>query len=565
MQKPLPSILGLIQQTLIRTKYNLAIAAFCMVVITALDLSFHHFVNDNYVFGLSAILKSGYYFLFLIVFAATFMGRFFYVAFLMLIFAVSLFQMINFEYFGSYILPIHLVQVAPDFLLIMSSLFEVLDEMTSTLMMAGIALLLILTVLVPLSRRRVVEPKSLMFILIVISCDFIGNYVFIERNKAKLGEPSFVKLFPDINRLGADNAYRSARYLMIGILPDRLAGKALDNPALPAPQIVSTPDANIILILNETVRAQSLSVLGYEGNTTPALEQIDGLFARTIYAAGTMTRTSVAGLLNRLKHPGLGQQFVSQSNCLFRLAKQNGFATHFVYGYGQNAANTMLPYMCANSIDSIRVRSDAPPGQRNFDASLAYNLGQIDLDQRNFIVIAPRGARSPYADKSPVEFKTFDDEYHNAIFYSHHVVAELIEQISSRSSKTTYILYTADHGELLKGEDTKRGHGWFKSKVFGVPFLFLPVNHPDPDDVMAEAGKVRSHFDLATFAIRLMGYDVAVDNAREKVIYINGSELSGLAGQLKLEFMDDDLRAVDLISGVGSVPTVPEARIDSSG
>ncbi len=543
------------------TRYNLAISVICIATLTALDLGYNA-MNANYIFDIPEVFQGSFFFTCLIVFLGTFLSRPFFVAFLGAVFALSVFQLVNFEYFGSYILPIHFIQLAPDFLLIMASLVEVIHEIVPLLAMAAVGLVLLTLALRRVSRGRVRSTRAGLIIVILLGSDFAGNFFFIEKNKQKLGEPAFIQLFPDTNRLAIDNAYRSLRYLTVGILPDRMTGGRTEYPALPEPAIVSTPDVNIVLILSETVRAESLSVLGYEKKTTPLLEQVDGFFAKSVFSAGTMTRTSFAGLMNRLKYPGVGKQFLSQSNCLFRLAKQNGFKTHFIYAYDQQMAGTLLPLMCANSIDSVRVSDDAPSEKRPFDLSLPHHVENIDFDQPNFIVIGPKGAHTPYDDKSPADFKIFEIEYDNALHYGDHVIAGLIDQMRRLSSKPTYVIYTSDHGELLKGEYIKRGHGWFKNQVFRVPLLFLPINVDAPEAAIEEVAKAQSHFDIATFILGLMGYDVAIQETGPKEIYINGSDLSGLAGYLRLEYFSGQLMSVDLLNGFGAVPGKDEFRLN---
>ena len=188
----------------------------------------------------------------------------------------------------------------------------------------------------------------------------------------------------------------------------------------------------------------------------------------------------------------------------------------------------MLFRSCSKDIDSTLVDTDAPVEWQAHDDSLIYQLGNIDFTERNLIVIGPNGAHSPYANKSPEEFKKFPNEYDNAIHYADHILAELISVIRQRSTKPTFIIMTSDHGELLEGEDNKRGHGWFRGKVVKVPFLFLSVNDPTPDNTLAEIRKVQSHFDMASLVIGLLGYDVTVDDPADKEIYINGSDLFGL-------------------------------------
>lgn len=548
-----------------QARSNFLIALFCLAALTVLDLVYNRLVNPDYAFGPAAFFNRSYWLTGLLILMATFAGRWFLTIFLSTVFAVSIFQITNYEYFGSYILPIHYIQLIPDFMLIMASLHEALAEMIPILTMAGLGLVLVLAVLVPLARRRMVVPRAALLVIALIGGDVVGKYAFIAANREKLGEPSFRALFPDVNHLAIHNAYRSARYLLVGILPDRIAGTAPDYPALPAPVALSTPDVNIVVILNEAIRAKSLSVLGYEHDTTPRLASEEGLFATSVYSAGTMTRTSFAGFVNRLKYPGIGKQFLSQSNCLFRLAKANGFDTHFMYAQDRIVADTLLPFMCPKQIDAVWTTSEAPPEAKAFDESLMHHLQSIDLTRRNFILIGPRGAHTPYAEKSPPEFKAFAEEYDNAILYTDHVAGEIIDHLRKHSPKPTYVIFTSDHGQLLKGEDERRGHGWFKQEVVVVPFLFLPLNGPAPDETpdqtMAEVRKVQSHFDIATLVVQLMGYDVAVEDAKTREIHINGSDLSGLAGQLRLVLEDGEVEAVELINGTEAPPDPEEFRI----
>ncbi len=553
-----PTFKARIVAVLARFQGNILITVFCVSLITALELVYSSYVNESYVFGVSAFFRPSFWITTLLIFIVTFTGGVLFGTVISGIFMMSIFQIINFEYFGSYILPINFIQLLPDFLLIMSSLAEVLHEMIPILLAAGLIVVVAFAILIPLARTRVVLPRISVILLAVLVGDFAGQYAFITANKAKLGEPSFEALLPDTNNLGVFNAYKSARYLIVGILPDRLSGKSSAYPSLPEPERLASPDVNVVLILNESLRAESLSVLGYHLQTTPRLGKIEGLSGSTIYSAGTMTRTSWAGIIHRLKYPGIGSQFLSQSNCLFRLAKENGFKTHFIYAQDQEIADTLLPFMCSNFIDSVLASSDVPEEHQAFDESLAFNLQKIDFSDRNFILIGPKGAHSPYAEKSPESFKIFDTEYENAIHYSDHVVAEIIDLLRQKSTRPTYIIITSDHGQILKGEDERRGHGWFKGKVVKVPFLFLVLNGQASEEVMTEVAKVQSHFDMSSLLLGLMGYDVVVEHGPKKEIFINGSDLSGLAGQLRLVLDGNRLLSVDLINGVDQPPEIEE-------
>jgi glucan phosphoethanolaminetransferase (alkaline phosphatase superfamily) len=49
------------------------------------------------------------------------------------------------------------------------------------------------------------------------------------------------------------------------------------------------------------------------------LEKIMGLYVKEIYSSGTMTKTSLPALLNRLYYPGSTNQILSMENNLFYL------------------------------------------------------------------------------------------------------------------------------------------------------------------------------------------------------------------------------------------------------
>ena len=91
-----------------------------------------------------------------------------------------------------------------------------------------------------------------------------------------------------------------------------------------------------------------------------------------------------------------------------------------------------------------------------------------------------------------------------------------------------------------------------------VPFLFLPLNDPTSEKTLAEAKKVQSHFDMTTLVIGLLGYDVMVENSSTKEIYINGSDLLGMAGELRLQLAGSKVQSVELINGVGDTPKVED-------
>jgi glucan phosphoethanolaminetransferase (alkaline phosphatase superfamily) len=511
---------------------NIIWSALIFALLIGLDLMFHSYINPIYKFELGMLKLNDIFYIFVLIFLIAYLPILLRYLALGTIFIMTSCQFFFFQYFGTYIQPIHYIQLLPDLGLVAASFFEFIDRMYAILGLITAALLAFLMI------ERFIPPKMKTYLVFpaligILALEGFQTYPVLNTPGKKMSGRITSQMLPGPNRLAVDNAYRSLRYLVVGILPKIWSQQLLAEKPLPEPRVLKkAPKANVVLIIDETVRASQLGVLGYKGNdTTPLLTAVDGLYSKSIYAAGTMTRTSWAGILHRLERPGIGKQYQSQSNCLFKLAKRNKFTTHFVYAYDEGAAYTLRSFMCPTYIDRYFSTSDFPKNLRQHDKNLIDYVSKVDFDQPNFIVLGPRGAHTPYTDKSPEELKKFESDYDNAIAYTDLILNAIIKEIKMRSKLPTYVIFTSDHGELLDGESDRLGHGWFREDVVKVPFLFLAIN-ADSDPVKATLPHVDSHFDMTTLIIRLLGYDAKVNTTSIKDVYINGSDLNGLAGYM---------------------------------
>ncbi len=520
---------------------NVIWSVFIVCLLIGLDVVFYKYIDPVYKFNLAILNKRDIFYLFFIIILMSYLPRPMRYFIILIIFIFTSAQYLFFHYFGTYIQPIHYIQLLPDLGLIAISFLEIINRMYA------IFALIIAALLVFIMIERLAAPRMKSYLVIpallgLLTIDVVQTYPILNTPGKKMSGSMTSRMLPGPNRIAVDNAYRSLRYLAVGVLPKMWSQTSLADMPLPEPKVSTiSPQVNVILVIGETVRASQLGILGYKGNdTTPRLSTVDGLFSKTIYSAGTMTRTSWVGILHRLERPGIGEQYKSQSNCVFRLAKQNGFTTHFVYGYDEAAAYTLRAFMCPAFIDKFRSTSDFPKELQQYDRDLIEYVSSVDLNKPNFIVLAPRGAHTPYIDKSPKELKKFNSEYDNAIGYTDVVLSEIIDKLKERSKLPTYFIFTSDHGELLEGESDRLRHGWFREDVFRVPFLFLGINAKM--DALGEVlPNVESHFDLTSLVINLLGYDVKVNRDDVKDVYVNGSDLYGLAGYMKVRLKNGNL------------------------
>ena len=154
-------------------KDNLLITALCMTALACLDLAYSYLMNGAYVFRWPALASGPFWLTCFVILAITYTRGFIFWPLLVLIPILSIFQVVTFEYFGSYILPIHFIQLLPDFWLIMSELIDVIGEMAMILLLSAALLLIYFAVILRLSRTRQVQPR----ILILISALLFGDLI----------------------------------------------------------------------------------------------------------------------------------------------------------------------------------------------------------------------------------------------------------------------------------------------------------------------------------------------------------------------------------------------------
>lgn len=470
------------------------------------------------------------------------------IIFICVILISILLQYFHYEYFGVLIQPISFYQMYFNSNEVITSFMDEANTMFVPLL---------IVILLSVSTLKIIklnsQPDSTTDLLNSYSNSTIGlmiigviffNGLYItydnlhyhyEPGKLDHGQALIVLPIPGLH--STINVARSFNYFATGILPKKLLSSSVKQfESLPPPKIAEQhPNRNVVLVIGETLRAQSMSILGDTNNdTTPLLSEMDGIFASSIYASGTMTKTSVSALLNRLKYPGVTDQIASQKNCLFNLAKQNGFETHFLTAQTDSQEAILQNYICRKYIDQYETRSTFTKKNKDvsdYDLLLKQMMKNIDfINNDNFIVLQQRGSHSPYHMQYPKSFSRFESTYDNTVLFTDYVIHDIINYIGLQTNKPTYVIMTSDHGELL-GEHGMKGHGWFYEEVYKVPFIFYAIN--THNDLQHNLSNIQSHYGISNLVTSLLGFDVIVDI--EEDVFVNGSDIDALSGYLHIK------------------------------
>jgi len=448
----------------------------------------------------------------------------------------SIIQMFHFSYFGTWVFPIEI-------LLFFQKTNETFSTFTSVfylfympLILSIVAIILVVTLLrVPLPRKQSAIALFLMTLLILSSA--IKPAMSFSNSSSR----------PDFDRSLMRNSFLTVGYFFGKTYPDFLRGVS-HTPAYvktPYKREKIEPKANVLLIVGESLNVDNLSLFGYPRKTTPNLELMTEepqFVFKKAYASGVLNDVSLPSLLNMIEQPDGTEQIIRGHTNLFRMAKANGFKTHFISAQRNEDLKFVKSYLFPASIDHF-VTADSPENhfeEKNYDGVLLDQLRDIDFDTSNFIVLQQSGSHSPYKDRVPEDKKFFQennllDEYDNTIRFSDLILSRITEFLKRRCNIPCYVVFTSNHGQAV--EKNSYGHGSIENpKHYIVPFFVLAIGadmKPSLIDGIKHSPLV-GHFDIAKLSAYFLGYETSPFSTQTRSVFVNGPELNGNSGYLQI-------------------------------
>ena len=325
----------------------------------------------------------------------------------------------------------------------------------------------------------------------------------------------------------------------------------VSREAVAAPPAISQPLNNIVVIFDESVRGDHLSLNGYERRTTPFLEELEHKKLLANLGIAVSGATSSALSFETFISGGTADEIASKGFAtskgmpiIFQYAKAMGYRTHYVdgqrtdYWWSSGEADSQFldnfissrelagpnweheKYIDRGAID--RVGSDTRLDPWELDAKIAETVKEIYSGSTgNFIFVYKRGTHIPYQNAYPENETTWkpaynwDDyyeipgadkvaavinSYDNSIRYNVDGFFRSLATDYSNLPNNTVIAYTSDHGESLYAQGAA-GHGGSSREEAMVP-MFLIGLKDRPLDPSYKA----SHANLFTSLLDLMQY-----------------------------------------------------------
>lgn len=273
-----------------------------------------------------------------------------------------------------------------------------------------------------------------------------------------------------------------------------LAAVGVDAQAGPALLLAPRPRV-VVLVVGETARAANWGLNGYARQTTPRLAQLPLIRFSEVSSCGTDTETSLPCMFAAVGRRQYDERRIHGSENLLHVLRRAGIGVH--WRDNQSGCKGVC-----NGFEQDTVAGLAPPGAcaggQCYDEGLLHGLEALlpggagtgalqrvaSAPSARLIVLHQLGNHGPaYHRRAPAHFKRFqpacekDDlrecdaqsivnAYDNALLYTDHVLATLIERLQARAGEIdSAVVYVSDHGESL-GE-----HGLF---LHGMPYAIAP-------------------------------------------------------------------------------------------
>ena len=246
------------------------------------------------------------------------------------------------------------------------------------------------------------------------------------------------------------------------------------------PELLTTKNPNIILILMESFSANAIEVLGGETGVTPNINRLskEGILLSNMYANSFRTDRGIVAVLNGylaqpttsiMKYPAKSQTLPSIAKSL----QKKGYTSDMLYGGDINFTN-MQSYFFSSGYSKVTADRDFPLKSRlskwgaNDDITFAHLYQSMTDNSRKepfFSTFLTLSSHEPFE----VPYNRLKDPYLNSVAFTDSCLGDFIDKLKKLPLwNNTLIVLVSDHGfrypASVKEHDPKRYH---------IPMLWL--------------------------------------------------------------------------------------------
>ena len=232
----------------------------------------------------------------------------------------------------------------------------------------------------------------------------------------------------------------------------------------------------LVLVIGETARAANFSLLGYTRETNPELARLGVVSFSDVTSCGTSTEISVPCMFSRQGRAEYDQRRIRNSEGLLDVLARAGYRVKWIDN--QSGCKGVCKGVEYSKVDPARYPDLCDEGECLDGVLVRQAEEELQaVEQDTVLVLHMLGNHGPaYFRRYPPEFRRFIPDcataqlrnctrsqvvnsYDNAILYTDHVLAGVIQALSRRGARLdAAMIYVSDHGESL-GENGLYLHG----------------------------------------------------------------------------------------------------------
>ncbi|MGI8467292.1 MAG: sulfatase-like hydrolase/transferase [Pyrinomonadaceae bacterium] len=436
------------------------------------------------------------------------------------------------------------------------------DQKTAALMTylnfaALVPCAVLLFLLIFTGKKKPDGYKLFVSTIILAFTFFAGNFYFNDDSMNQKFPSSSLNAFFDTN----------LDFFIFNQSPSGLAAKLsgfepvrrqIRQPNLPADY---RPANNVILVIDESIRGDHLSLNGYKRPTTPYLEKLASehkLFNFGIAAsAATATYFSHNAIITGLKpenFPDKSKFKITTYPTIYQFAKAMKYETYYFDGQMKSLWSGIDDdkkyFDHWEGVNEILQNGEVPGYE--YDNVIARKVNKIiSSSTGNFIVVAKRGSHISYQNNFPATAEIWKPSYKTDDFFGIPGEDKLPEVVNAYDNSLKYnidsffknligdgenipdntvIIYTGDHGQTLYANG-KASHGGITRDEAAVPLFII-----SKDNLKMDTAYKASHQNIFPTILDLIGYP---DELREGIFA--PSLLKAKASDSKPRFFNPDL------------------------
>ena len=273
------------------------------------------------------------------------------------------------------------------------------------------------------------------------------------------------------------------------------------------PEVLTTSNPNIVIIILESHTADVVGALGGEKNVSPNIDSLseDALLFENIYSSGGRTDQGIVSVLNGW--PATPYHSIMRSTEKSKLLpsmpkdfKAKGYRTSFYYGGESNFSN-MNVYLLNQGFDKIFDESSFPSGTAHGKWGIydQYLFAQQEKDLRNstqpfFSVMMTLSTHEPFDIPGQSRFKGNSEAnlFRNAAAYTDSCLGAYLHSVKKEPwYPNTLFIIVADHGHRLPKYRSE-----LQPETRHIPLLFYG-NVIKPEYRGKRISALGSHHDIA--------------------------------------------------------------------